>query len=54
MCPCHGGVYYADGNVAGGPPPKPLNRYEVRIFNNEVQIKTAPIPITSMGASKKA
>jgi menaquinol-cytochrome c reductase iron-sulfur subunit len=54
MCPCHGGVYYADGNVAGGPPPKPLNRYDVRIFNNEVQIKTAPIPITSMGASKKA
>lgn len=52
MCPCHGGVYYADGTVAGGPPPKPLTRYEVRIFNNEVQIKTAPIPITSISASK--
>ena len=54
MCPCHGGVYYADGTVAGGPPPKPLTRYEVRTFNNEVQIKTAPVPITGMGASKKA
>ncbi|MEO6814015.1 MAG: Rieske (2Fe-2S) protein [Ginsengibacter sp.] len=54
MCPCHGGVYYADGTVAGGPPPKPLTRYEVRIYNNEVQIKTAPVPITGMGASKQA
>jgi len=54
MCPCHGGVYYADGTVAGGPPPKPLTRYEVRIYNNEVQIKTAPVPITTINASKKA
>ncbi len=54
MCPCHGGVYYADGTVAGGPPPKPLTRYEVRTYNNEVQIKTAPLPITSINASKKA
>ena len=54
MCPCHGGVYYADGTVAGGPPPKPLTRYEVRTLNSEVQIKTAPVPITGMGASKKA
>ena len=52
MCPCHGGVYYSDGTVAGGPPPKPLTRYKVRIFNNDVQIKTAPLPITSMKASK--
>lgn len=50
MCPCHGGVYNADGTVAGGPPPKPLTRYEVRTFNNEVQIKTAPVPITSIKA----
>lgn len=24
LCPCHGGVYYADGTVAGGPPQRPL------------------------------
>lgn len=54
MCPCHGGVYYADGTVAGGPPPKPLTKYEVRIYHNEVQIKTAPVPITTINASKKA
>jgi len=52
MCPCHGGVYYANGNVAGGPPPRPLTRYEVRVQNNEVLIKTAPIPLTNLDAKK--
>lgn len=52
MCPCHGGVYYSDGTVAAGPPPKALTRYQVRVFRDEVQIKTAPLPITSITASK--
>lgn len=47
MCPCHGGVYYGDGSVAAGPPPRPLSRYRVRIEKGEVQILSAPIPITS-------
>ncbi len=48
MCPCHGGVYYKNGDVAAGPPPKPLFRYEVRVSpNGEVQIKSAAIPITT-------
>ncbi len=50
MCPCHGGVYYKDGTVAAGPPPKPLTHYEVRVYNNEIQIKTKPIPITNITA----
>lgn len=45
MCPCHGGVYYKDGAVAAGPPPRPLNRYAVRVNNGEVEIQTGPIPI---------
>jgi len=47
MCPCHGGVYYKDGTVAAGPPPKPLVRYEVRVANGQVEIKAAAIPITT-------
>lgn len=47
MCPCHGGVYYKDGTVAAGPPPKPLFRLEVRVTNGIVEIKSSPVPITT-------
>ena len=30
-CPCHGGVYAADGSVLAGPPPRPLQTIEARI-----------------------
>ena len=46
MCPCHGGVYYSDGTVAGGPPPRPLTQYPVRVRDNQVEILTSPTPIT--------
>jgi len=45
MCPCHGGVYYSNGDVAGGPPPRPLPRYPVRVRNGQVEVRTEPIPI---------
>ncbi len=44
MCPCHGGVYYADGRVAAGPPPHPLPRYRVRIQGDEVQLLVSEVP----------
>lgn len=47
LCPCHGGVYYADGAVAAGPPPLPLVRYDVRVLGGDVQIKATAIPITT-------
>jgi menaquinol-cytochrome c reductase iron-sulfur subunit len=50
MCPCHGGVYYKDGTVAAGPPPKALVRYPVRVNKNSVEIQTSPIPITNITA----
>ena len=31
--PCHGGAFDVDGRVLGGPPPRPLDRYEVKIEN---------------------
>jgi menaquinol-cytochrome c reductase iron-sulfur subunit len=47
LCPCHGGVYYADGSVAGGPPPRPLVRYSIRIADtNRVQVLTRPLQQT--------
>ncbi len=50
MCPCHGGVYYKDGTVAAGPPPKRLTQYKIRIYKDEVQIETAPLPLTKITA----
>lgn len=50
MCPCHGGVYYQDGTVAAGPPPKSLTQYSIRVKNGNVEVKTAPIPLTKITA----
>ena len=47
VCPCHGGVYYADGSVAAGPPPLPLFRYDARVDRGQVQIRATAIPITT-------
>lgn len=45
MCPCHGGVYYSNGDVAAGPPPRPLAEYPVRVNDGDVEILTTPLPI---------
>lgn len=46
MCPCHGGVYYKNGQVAAGPPPRDLTKYPVRIQSGNVEILTSAVPIT--------
>jgi Rieske Fe-S protein len=38
VCPCHGGVYDFDGKVIGGPPVRPLDRFQTRISKGQVQI----------------
>lgn len=45
LCPCHGGVYNADGTVAGGPPPRQLFLYEVRVNGSNVEILTDALPL---------
>jgi menaquinol-cytochrome c reductase iron-sulfur subunit len=42
MCPCHGGVYYKDGDVAAGPPPAPLQQFPVRVLNERVLVEWKP------------
>jgi len=36
LCPCHGGAFTADGHQADGPPPRPLDRYQAIIANQEI------------------
>ena len=32
-CPCHGGAYDSLGRVTSGPPPRPLDRFDVKIVS---------------------
>ena len=38
FCPCHDGVFDIDGKVIGGPPPRPLDRYETKVENGRLYI----------------
>jgi menaquinol-cytochrome c reductase iron-sulfur subunit len=38
ICPCHGGVYDFQGKVIGGPPVRPLDRFQTRVQNGQVQV----------------
>jgi quinol---cytochrome c reductase iron-sulfur subunit, bacillus type len=38
VCPCHGGVYEFTGEVAGGPPVRPLDRFYTRVNRGRVEI----------------
>ena len=38
ICPCHGGVYDFSGKVAGGPPVRPLDRFQTKVQNGRVLV----------------
>ena len=38
FCPCHNGIFGKDGSVIGGPPPRPLDRYEVKVEGDQLFI----------------
>jgi Rieske Fe-S protein len=51
MCPCHGGVYYADGSRASGPPERGLFTYELKVQNGKLMINTGQLPTLRNRAS---
>lgn len=36
--PCHNGIFDKQGNVVSGPPPRPLDRYEIKVENEQLYI----------------
>ena len=38
FCPCHNGVFDKDGNVLAGPPPRALDRFEVKVEDDQLFI----------------
>jgi len=50
MCPCHGGVYYADGSRASGPPERGLFTYNWKIDAGQLQIDAGQMPTLSNSA----
>jgi menaquinol-cytochrome c reductase iron-sulfur subunit len=44
MCPCHGGVYYSNGDRAAGPPERGLWTYDYRVVGNTLMINAGQMP----------
>lgn len=39
FCPCHNATFDQAGNVVEGPPPRPLDRYEVKVEDEQLYIR---------------
>ncbi len=50
MCPCHGGVYYADGERASGPPPRGLFTYDWKVAGSDLHIYAGQMPTLATSA----
>jgi Rieske Fe-S protein len=38
FCPCHNAVFDKAGNVVDGPPPRPLDRYEINVEGDQLYV----------------
>lgn len=47
MCPCHGGVFYEDGQRAAGPPPRGLYEYAYRVRGGRLEVRGGHVPTLS-------
>jgi menaquinol-cytochrome c reductase iron-sulfur subunit len=53
MCPCHGGVYYADGSRASGPPERGLFEYAFKTLDGKLLIQAGELPTPGASAANK-
>jgi quinol---cytochrome c reductase iron-sulfur subunit, bacillus type len=44
MCPCHGGVYYENGERASGPPPRGLFQCVWRVRAGQLEVQSPHLP----------
>ena len=51
MCPCHGGVYYADGTRAAGPPERGLFEYSYKVEGDKLLIEAGATPTPTKAAN---
>jgi len=44
-CPCHNGIYDAEGKVVSGPPPAPLKRHKIKIEDGTILLSTETVAL---------
>ena len=54
MCPCHGGVYHADGERASGPPPRGLFACVWRVRDGKLEVQAPHYPTLQDTESRPA
>jgi len=54
MCPCHGGVYYENGERAAGPPPRGLFHCVWQIRDGQLEIQAPHLPTLQDDLSRPA
>jgi Rieske Fe-S protein len=54
MCPCHGGVYYENGERAAGPPPRGLFHCVWRVRAGQLEIQAPHLPTLQNTLQKPA
>src|SRR5215469_683954 len=54
LCPCHGGVYYEDGEHASGPPPRGLYHCVWQVTDGQLEIQAPHLPTLQNTLTKPA
>ena len=39
LCPCHNGIFDKEGDVVSGPVPRPLDRFEVKVEEEQLYLR---------------